>query len=61
MKLGSVISLFLTAFLAWTPGFAHAADSNVTFEAASVKPAGPFVPERWAACAAAPEAATRAG
>jgi uncharacterized protein (TIGR03435 family) len=45
MKLESVIALFLTAFLAtWTPGFAQAADSNVTFEAASVKPAGPFVP-----------------
>ena len=37
-------TLFLIAFLAcWTPGLAQAADSNVTFEAASVKPAGPFV------------------
>ena len=44
MKLGSIIALFLTAFLApWTPGFAQVADSNVTFEAASVKPAGPLV------------------
>jgi uncharacterized protein (TIGR03435 family) len=38
MKLGAIV-LFLTAFLA-----VEAADSNVTFEAASVKPAGPFVP-----------------
>jgi len=45
MKLGSIVALFLTAFLAsWTPGFAQPADSNVTFEAASVKPAGPPVP-----------------
>ena len=39
MKLGSIVVLFLTALLA-----AQAADSNFTFEAASVKPAGPFVP-----------------
>ena len=38
MELGAIV-LFLTAFLA-----VEAADSNVTFEAASVKPAGPFVP-----------------
>jgi uncharacterized protein (TIGR03435 family) len=38
MKLGAIV-LFLTAFLA-----VEAADSNVAFEAASVKPAGPFVP-----------------
>jgi len=44
MKLGSIMVLFLTASLAWAPGFAQGADSNVTFEAASVKPAGPFVP-----------------
>lgn len=46
MKLRTVAALFLTAFLApSTLGFAQAAaDSNVTFEAASVKPAGPFVP-----------------
>jgi len=45
MKLGSSIVLLLTAFLAaWTPGSAQAGDSNITFEAASVKPAGPFVP-----------------
>jgi uncharacterized protein (TIGR03435 family) len=45
MKLGSSIVLLLTAFLAaWIPGSAQAGDSNVTFEAASVKPAGPFVP-----------------
>jgi uncharacterized protein (TIGR03435 family) len=37
MELGAIV-LFLTAFLA-----AQAADSNVTFEAASVKPAGPSV------------------
>ena len=44
MKLGSIVALFLTAFLApWSPGFAQAADSNVTFEVASVKPAGPLV------------------
>jgi uncharacterized protein (TIGR03435 family) len=39
MKLGAIVGLFLTVFLA-----AHAADSSVAFEAASVKPAGPFVP-----------------
>ena len=39
MKLGAIVGIFLTVFLA-----AQAADSNVTFEAASVKPAGPFVP-----------------
>ena len=39
MKLGAIVGLFLSAFLA-----AQAADSNVAFEAASVKPAGPFVP-----------------
>jgi uncharacterized protein (TIGR03435 family) len=39
MKLGSIVALSLTAFLA-----VQAADSNVAFEAASVKPAGPFVP-----------------
>src|ERR1019366_4082456 len=38
MELGAIV-FFLTAFLA-----AQAADSNVAFEAASVKPAGPFVP-----------------
>ncbi|MGA9628164.1 MAG: TIGR03435 family protein [Bryobacteraceae bacterium] len=39
MKLGAIVVLFLTAILA-----AQAADSKLTFEAASVKPAGPFVP-----------------
>lgn len=39
MKLAAIVVLFLTAFLA-----VQAADSNVTFDAASVKPAGPFVP-----------------
>ena len=44
MKLGSMVALFLAAFLApVTLGFAHAADSDVAFEAASVKPAGPSV------------------
>lgn len=45
MKLGFLIALFLSALLAaWTPGFAQTADSNITFEVASVKPAGPFIP-----------------
>jgi len=45
MKLGSIVALSLTAVLTpRTPGFARAADSKLTFEAASVKPAGPFVP-----------------
>jgi uncharacterized protein (TIGR03435 family) len=45
MRLGFIIALFLTAFVAaWTPGLAQTADPRVTFEVASVKPAGPFVP-----------------
>jgi len=44
MKLAVTTALFQTACLAaWTTGFAHGTDSNVTFEAASVKPAGPLV------------------
>ena len=45
MKLAAATAFLHAAFLAaWTPGFGQGADSNVTFDAASVKPAGPLVP-----------------
>jgi uncharacterized protein (TIGR03435 family) len=45
MRLGFVIALFLIVLLTVrNPGVAQVADSKITFEAASVKPAGPYLP-----------------
>ena len=44
MKLGFLIALFLTGLPAAPALSAQAHDSKITFEVASVKPAGPFVP-----------------
>ena len=44
MKLGFLIALFLTGFPAAPALSAQAHDSKITFEVASVKLAGPFVP-----------------
>jgi uncharacterized protein (TIGR03435 family) len=44
MKLGFLIVLFLLVLLPVRTLGAQAADSKITFEVASVKPAGPFVP-----------------
>jgi uncharacterized protein (TIGR03435 family) len=44
MKLGFLVALFIAVLAADRPLGAQADDSKITFEVASVKPAGPFVP-----------------
>ncbi|MGD0500592.1 MAG: TIGR03435 family protein [Bryobacteraceae bacterium] len=44
MKIGFLIALLLTVLVAARPLGAQTDDSKITFEVASVKPAGPFVP-----------------